>query len=107
MPTDDGRFRCTYTPDKPGFYRLEVTSKGSHVCGSPFSVQVTYTYTTPVYTYSTTVYTYTNTVCTCTTTAYYVSPHKACCSLWRLHTSLTHRKWFLPVWSVVPPLILL
>lgn len=40
VPTDDGRYRCAYTPDRPGFYRLEVTCKGSHVCGSPFSVQV-------------------------------------------------------------------
>lgn len=40
VPTDDGRYRCTYTPDRPGFYRLEVTCKGSHACGSPFSLQV-------------------------------------------------------------------
>ena len=40
IPTDDGRYRCTYTPDRPGFYRLEVTCKGSHVSGSPFSLQV-------------------------------------------------------------------
>lgn len=43
IPTDDGRYRCTYTPDTPGFYRLEVTCKGVHVCDSPFSVQVTVT----------------------------------------------------------------
>lgn len=41
IATDDGRYRCTYTPDAPGFYRLEVTCKGVHVCDSPFSVQVT------------------------------------------------------------------
>lgn len=41
VPTDDGRYRCTYTPDTPGFYRLEVTCKDIHLCGSPFSVQVT------------------------------------------------------------------
>ena len=39
--TDDGCYHCTYTPDRPGFYRLEVTCKGIHLCGSPFSIQVT------------------------------------------------------------------
>lgn len=40
IPTDDGRYRCTYTPDSPGFYRLEVTCQDVHLGGSPFSVQV-------------------------------------------------------------------
>ena len=40
MPTDDGRYLCTYTSDRPGFYRLEVTSHGLHLSGNPFSVQV-------------------------------------------------------------------
>ena len=46
-PTDDGRYQCKYTPDRPGFYRLEVTSKGIHLCGSPFSVQVLFLSKTP------------------------------------------------------------
>lgn len=40
IPTDDGRYSCMYTPDRSGFYRLEVTSQGIHVYGSPFSVKV-------------------------------------------------------------------
>ncbi|DBB01026.1 TPA: hypothetical protein ACH3X1_000926 [Trebouxia sp. C0004] len=40
IPTDDGRYSCTYTPDRSGFYRLEVTSRRIHVFGSPFSVKV-------------------------------------------------------------------
>ena len=43
-PTDDGRYQCTYTPHRPGFYRLEVMSQGIHLLGSPFSVKVLFGY---------------------------------------------------------------
>ena len=75
MPTDDGCYRCTYTPDRPGFYRLEVMCKDTHLCGSPFSVQVT----TPV---STLLY--------------------ACCSLWALRTSVgVHPFWCFLLFSLL------
>lgn len=37
---ENGSYLCRYTASQPGFYRLEATSKGVHLCGSPFSVQV-------------------------------------------------------------------
>lgn len=37
---DDGCLQCTYRPEQAGFYRLEVTSQGGHLSGSPYSVQV-------------------------------------------------------------------
>lgn len=36
----DGRYRCSYTPERPGFFRLEVTSQGKPLAGGVFSVQV-------------------------------------------------------------------
>jgi Filamin/ABP280 repeat len=38
--TDDGRYRCEYTLPAAGYWRLEVLSSGTHLPGSPFSVQV-------------------------------------------------------------------
>lgn len=40
VPGLDGCYACSYTGPAAGFYRLEVTSDGKHVSGSPFSVQV-------------------------------------------------------------------
>jgi hypothetical protein len=37
---DDGRVLCSYAAAVPGFYRLEVCSRGVHLKGSPFSVLV-------------------------------------------------------------------
>ena len=37
---DDGCIHCTYTAPQAGFYRLDVTSHGVHIAGSPFSVKV-------------------------------------------------------------------
>ena len=39
-PAGDGRLRCTYTAQRAGFYRLEVTCEGTQLSGSPFSVRV-------------------------------------------------------------------
>eukprot|EP00793_Prasinoderma_coloniale_P003571 PRCOL_00002945-RA len=36
----EGRMRCTYTADEPGFYRIDVSSDGSPVGASPFSLAV-------------------------------------------------------------------
>ena len=35
-----GCWRCAYTPPAPGFYRLQLSSRGAPLGGSPFSVQV-------------------------------------------------------------------
>ena len=40
QPAEGGRLRCRYTALAAGFCRLEVTCRGTHVTGSPFSVQV-------------------------------------------------------------------
>lgn len=36
----NGCWRCAYTPPAPGFYRLQLTSRGAPLGGSPFSMQV-------------------------------------------------------------------
>ena len=36
----EGRMRCTYTAPAPGYYRLEITCRGTQLASSPFSVQV-------------------------------------------------------------------
>ena len=39
-PVGEGRLRCTYTAERAGFYRLEITRDGTQLAGSPFSVLV-------------------------------------------------------------------
>jgi len=39
-PSKDGSYACTYTAPAAGFYRLHITSEGTPMAGSPFSVQV-------------------------------------------------------------------
>ena len=39
-PAGEGRLHSTYTAQRAGIYRLEVTCEGTQLAGSPFSVRV-------------------------------------------------------------------
>ncbi|ESO02631.1 hypothetical protein HELRODRAFT_161920 [Helobdella robusta] len=40
MKIGEGRFKCAYTPEKPGVYLLSIACNGSQVIGSPFKIVV-------------------------------------------------------------------